>query len=64
MQIEIRKERGRWQKLPSSQWDFALWAVANELGLTRREAETKIAAGYRPFVQDFGGAYVRATPKG
>ncbi len=61
MQIEIRKEHGKWTKLPSSQWDFAIWAVAAYMNLSHRDAAAKLKDGYRPFVQDFGGAYVRAA---
>lgn len=61
MIIEIRKEHGRWKKLPSSQWDFAMWSVACHLNITRRDAEAKLYAGYRPYVEDFGGVYVRAV---
>ena len=59
--IEIRKEGGRWKKLAASQWDFALWSVACHYEMSRRDAETWLKAGHRPYVQDFGGAYLRAA---
>jgi len=61
MTIQI-KTRGRWRDLPASQWDLAVWAVANALALSAASARDRLRAGERIFVEDFGGACIRGRP--